>query len=64
MSRAISGSLLAGFGLISKIAVEYLNNAQAANLSMLTVGLTWLFIVSGLLLVIAEYKDQLKWNKK
>lgn len=57
MSKSISGSLLAGFGLIGKVAVEYLNNAQAANLSMVTVGLTQAFMIAGLTLIVANYKD-------
>lgn len=59
MNTSVSGSILAGFGLIGKIAVEYLNNAQAANLSMITVGLTWFFILAGLLLMLYEYREEI-----
>lgn len=57
MKTSISGSILAGFGLTGKIAVEYLT-AQGANPSMIVSGLSWLFIVTGITLIIYELREE------
>jgi hypothetical protein len=58
VKTSISGSILAGFGLLGKIAVEYLT-AQGANPSMIVSGLSWLFLATGVSLMIYEFREEL-----
>lgn len=57
MNDSVSGSILAGSGLIGKIAVEYLT-AQGTTPSKIVVGLTWLFLISGIGLMLLEYREK------
>lgn len=57
MKTSISGSILAGFGLLGKIAVEYLT-AQGANPSTIVSGLSWLFLATGIGLIIYELREE------
>ena len=57
MKNSISGSILAGFGLIGKIAVEYLT-AQGANPSTIVSGLSWIFLATGITLMIYELREE------
>ena len=58
MNSSITGSILAGFGLLGKISVEY-SAAQGANPSNIAIGASWIFLATGTALVIKELREEL-----
>ena len=54
-ARLVAGSLLTGFGILSQVLVEWLITVEAADFSLLTMGLVWMMIILGSGMIAAEF---------